>query len=313
MIDWKRFPKPQEDGYDTWVINKFLNEKYGWTHSAPPSTHRLCNGRVAVLNDPRGRILGSVKTPGADNCADIITSEQVQTIDRHLAAWSEGYASIGNFLEVFYPKSYNLAGPGFRGSSSGHLALDQGAPKVNVDVTINDPEGCSAGIYHEVAHNRLEAIGMDINFHDGRLIENRADELYDSPVRYDQKRPMCAVIHGLYAWVMLTESDYWCGRNINAKDACEYYMSWHVPQIEWGLEEVRKYVRPTPEGMPFVDALLEWSDDLVTRSKALLVETLGEARTQERAAEAAAQAAANREAAAAKKAAKEAAKRAANN
>lgn len=273
MIEWNRFVKPQEDGYDTWVLATCLQDRYGWTRQPAQSPFRLCHGQVAIVPDPRTHGSGRRKR---EDYADRITAEEVETLDRLLAAWPTGYLSLSQFLEEFYPKWWVNAGPHFRGSCSGHLAFQHGGTRVNVDVTINDRQACAAGIYHEVAHVRLESVGMDIDAHDGRLIANGPDELYESPVRYDTKRPMCAVIHGLYAWVMLTEDHYACALAFDPRESCEHYISSNIPKIECGIEEVRRHVRPTTEGVPFVDALLEWSEDLVERGNRLVGDVLGE-------------------------------------
>jgi HEXXH motif-containing protein len=138
-----------------------------------------------------------------------------------------------------------------------------------VFVTVNDPQGCAAGIYHEVGHLRLETCGLNIDDHDGRLITNPIEDLFDSPVRKDVKRPMCAVIHGLYAWLMLTENDLWCADRISAADACSYLRP-NLPKLREGIVEVERYAQPTVIGDVFLGGMMTWARDIVARGEKVL-------------------------------------------
>lgn len=279
-IDWRRVAKPQEDSYDTFILGQFMHEKFGWSKRTPASdTLTMCRGTVEVGRHKDGyssTVLMDVYTQ-----PELVKQlpECIAQIDEHLSLWDVGYISLTQFLDEFYPRYWpqtddptRMKIP-MRGSASGHVVMSAEQVKNGVYITINDAWGCGSGIYHEVGHLRLNALGLFIENHDFLLIQNGPDELYDSPVRFDVKRPMCAVIQGLYAWMMLSEKDIQVTiqRPQFTQGICDAFLRTNIPKIENGLREVRNYVRPTEDGRPFIDGLLEWGDDIVTRGKNILV------------------------------------------
>lgn len=293
IVEWKRVAKPQADGYDSYVIGEFLKAHYGWQRSVPTSEWRLCDGKVAVVPDR------TVTTNGIDpnnpmiDGMPYVTEERLSKINHFLMAWPEGGLMLQLFMDEFWPKwSKLMDGEAARGSSSGHYEIvnctREGHLKgvaVNATyVTMNDPQGCCEGIYHEVGHARLESLGLGIDAHDNTLLLNGPDELYDSPVRWDVKRPMSAVIQAVYSWITLTEADIQCGTNLTGIDikdpvrnptltpaeASSFYMMTNIPKIQDGLEEIRKYAKLTPAGVDFIDGYLEWGHSVVDRGLALL-------------------------------------------
>lgn len=270
QIDWARMAKPQPDGYDSDVMAALLQDRWQWSRAMPgPEALTLVGGTVAVVQDPY-----RVRSKDfADAFADVTTTE-LAAIDQYLAAWPAGYVALAKFLDQFWPKRF-LGGWG-RGSCSGHHAIDETTRVTNVFVTVSDPQGCAEGIYHEVGHFRLETLGMNIDDHDGRLITNPITDGYTSPVRRfaeDGKtpitRPMCAVIHGLYAWLMLSENDLWCAEQISAS-AASVYLRQNLPKISDGIAEIERYAQPTPRGEPFLSGMLAWARDIVDRGERVL-------------------------------------------
>jgi HEXXH motif-containing protein len=286
-IDWSRVAKPQPDGYDTTVLAFLLHEQCQWTKHVPaPGSITIVNGAVEVADDPY-----KMETTRFVSAFEDLTTEEIQAVDRHLAAWPDGYTSLAAFLDYYWPKRYRSAAASARqvvrlresrGSSSSHKDFREPSNRhngwttdtrvTNAIVTVDDPEGCAEGIYHEVGHLRLETCGIQIETHDNRLLLNGPDEMYDSPIRFDKQRPMCAVIHGLYSWLMLTENDIWCASRISARDASKY-MKRNLPKIQNGIAEVERHVRTTPAGELFISHMLDWGRDIVARGEAALVPT----------------------------------------
>ncbi|MBI4521692.1 MAG: hypothetical protein HY701_12700 [Gemmatimonadetes bacterium] len=256
------------------MIGEALHTRTGWVKTAPASALTLVKGTVAVARDPFN-YSGDVMLDAFD---DVLSSE-LEEADRRLAAWPDGYASLAGFLDEFWPKRMP---EGFgRGSCSGHQMVPswtEAFRRTAVYVTVTDPQGCAEGVYHEVGHLRLEALGMNIDDHDGTLITNPIEELYVSPVRKDCKRPMCAVIQALYSWLILTEGDLWCASRISREEA-RPYLTQNLPKIEEGIGEVERHVRTTPDGAVFIASMMDWARDIVTRGTALLTETNDAART----------------------------------
>lgn len=263
MIDWIRVGKPQIDGYDTAILTQFLEAHHGWAKHTPMGPLTLVNGRVGVAPDPHG--YGSeYMTDGWNQTNPDVLGD----LDRYLAAWPAGYTGIGAFLDDLWPKWFPSTARVY-GCSSGHHQMGPEHVRNSVYVTMNDAQGTAEGIYHEVGHLRLEALGIGIEQHDGRLLTNRMDELYDSSVRFDRQRPMSAVLHGLYAWLMLSENDLWCASKFSADESL-IFLTPNLPKIQNGLDEVRRHARPTPEGELFLEGILAWGDDIVCRGQALI-------------------------------------------
>ena len=295
-IDWKRIAKPQPDGYDSEVIASILYEKHGWKKITPSTELTLCNGAVGITEDKLVLLGRTSKDSPMQDGMSYITPELITNIDRFLMGWPDGSLMLQNFLDEYWPKWSATMPPQARGSSSGHNVMSDhlrnptGEKLIlnSVYVTANDPQGCCGGTYHEVGHARLESIGIDINTHDNQLLLNTPDELYDSPIRWDVKRPMSAVVQGVYSWIMLSEADLQCGLNLTGWDtknpliqvspaaASAIYLIGNIPKIEDGLVEIRTHAKLTPEGVAFMDGYLEWGEDLVSRALPFLKETLGD-------------------------------------
>lgn len=285
-IDWKRVCKPQPDGYDSHVIAHLLKEKYGWSKITPTSEYTLCDGQVAVVKDPLydDPELDAPMNPMI-NGYDRWTPEVAAGLDPYLRQWEDGHEMLKLFLDQFWPKWSKIMGDGANGCSSGHYEMKFGAREGGresglilnaVYVTINSMQGCAEGIYHEVGHARLEALGMNIDDHDYRLILNTPDELYDSPIRRDKKRPMSAVIQAIYSWIVFGENDIQCAKIPGNLINSAHYLIGNIPKIEDGLVEIRKHTRYTPEGKDFLDSYIEWGESIVERAKEICKAAYGE-------------------------------------
>lgn len=291
-IDWARVAKPQPDCYDSDAIDALLLDKKGWRKAPPnPSVPSLLDGAIVVAPDPFQHQSDTVKNTEA-------TEEELRLVERYIRAWPDGAAAMARLVDEFWPKRLvdkvtHAPRLGVRGSSSGHLAMDDWNQnerfRTAVYVSVNDGEGGAGGMYHEMGHLRLEAVGIFIERHDGVLLANanpvlddlgqidlEKSELYPSPVRFDKPptatdpgvpamRPMSAVLHGLYAWIVFGENDVWCAETIDRAYACSFLRD-NVHKIVTGLAEVRANAKPTPEGEKFLEGLLAWGDDLVVRA-----------------------------------------------
>jgi len=311
-INWKRVARPQSDGYDSYVISSFLKDKYGWTKNKPTSEYTLCDGHVAVvsslhykkISDIINNIYESDYRVYLLDAYEIWDNAKAARLTPYLSAWNEGYGMLKLFLDQFWPligyislhnneeliKIKNATLNEViqqvnerisRGCSSGHYnPLHHNPPLSNfvnaVYVTIESPQGCAEGIYHEVGHARLNALNLHIEQHDGRLFSNSQDELYESPIRRDKKRPLSAVIQAIYSWIIFSENDLQCAKITgNATESAEYLIT-NLPKIEDGLVTIRQHIRCTPEGTAFFDGYFEWGDDVCTRARELCKEQFGD-------------------------------------
>jgi hypothetical protein len=263
FFDWTRLAKPQPDGYDIHVLNGLDEARF----------------KLASLDiiDSRPVLFGGIVACDMNRVPDLYRNPDMLKADvdqtwadaqmEYLTQWEDGTTALALYLDEFWPYWANFTG---KGCSSGHHVRTETLPLRAVYVTINDLGGCAQGIYHEFAHLRLESMGIHIEKHDGRLLTNDPKELYDSSVRFDVKRPMSAVLHGLYAWLMFTENDY---QNYKAgiydKATFLQYSERNWLKIENGWKEVEHHARWTPDGLDFWVGCTNWTASLLDRCRAV--------------------------------------------
>lgn len=237
---------------------------------------------------------------------EIWNDTRAKNIEPYLRAWDIGHEMFKLFLDEYWPlvSHFYIERPNnklinidknttleniaaqidahhMRGCSSGHWnpstrELELAKPYMNaVYTTIVSHQGCVEGMYHEVGHLRLNALNLEIEKHDGRLFTNTSEELYESPIRRDKKRPMSAVIQAIYSWIIFGENDIQCAKiEGNSRESADYLII-NLPKIEDGLATIRQHIKCTPEGKDFFDGYLEWGEDVCDRGRALCKEEFG--------------------------------------
>ena len=130
-------------------------------------------------------------------------------------------------------------------------------------------QGCAEGIFHEIGHLRLNALNLEVEQHDYRFFTNTPEDLYESPIRRDKKRPLSAVIQAIYSWLMLSENDLQCANIQGNAMVSATYLITNLPKIEDGLTIIRNNIKCTPEGIDFMDGYLEWGEDICSRAREL--------------------------------------------
>lgn len=264
MIDWTKLAKPQPDYSDVEALREL---EPGWTQPVLSAGTKFLLDSIAI--DPQ---VGVGRMSSYKAIATNITDEWIATQNAYLNKWSVGEGMLRVYLDYFWPFYIPTWGEGGKGCSSGHQMIDAKHTYHAVYVSTNDPGGCAQGIYHEAAHLRLESMGIKIETHDGRLLLNGVDELFDSSVRFDKKRPMSAVLHGVYAWLMFTENDY---HNFKAGmfsiDDYRSYVERNIPKIIKGMDEIDAHARWTDEGKDFFAGVSDWAIDLIERTQGVLI------------------------------------------
>jgi HEXXH motif-containing protein len=127
-------------------------------------------------------------------------------------------------------------------------------------VSVNDPVGCAEGILHEMGHLKLISLGIGFE-RAWAVIANDPADLYESPIRKDKRRPMTAVLHGLYSYLYVTEFDQ-RGVALGLVDT----ETWHLNQarIIEGTATLEAHVRTTPAGRAFIESVIAWGHRLGT-------------------------------------------------
>jgi HEXXH motif-containing protein len=268
VIDWSRIAKPQEDGYDVAVLNSMDAVQFGWRKLEPTTPVTLADGAIAVRPTRYSMSMGSGATEALD-----LTQAWADDQTRYLSAWTAGYRALRGYMDELWPWWSEHTG---KGCSSGHHVMTDTLNMRAVYVTVNDRQGCAQGMYHEMAHVRLRTLGIHMDTHTGMLLTNGDDERFNSPVRFDIKRPMPAVLQGLYAWLMFIENDWQLMKaGVSSDDDFGQYTFHNLPKIANGIAEVKKFARTTNAGAAFLQGIYDWSDDLLTRCHADAKRILG--------------------------------------
>lgn len=251
MIDWSRMAMPQADGYDTDRLIEMAESRWGGTHTAQTA-------------------IEPIPFPTHPDYEAAIEHEHLTEIELTLRSWPAADHGFHRFVDVFWPiERVAPIRPAPKGCLSGHTVLPSG--RRGVYVSVFDIDGAREGLLHEWGHLRLEAAGIDLETHDGVLLDHADDELFISPIRKDIMRPMSAVLHGFYAWVLLSQGDLMAASD-RAADVMPL-VEMNVPKIEEGLLLIDD-IRTTDAGAQFVAALRRWAEvvvshmwDLVGREK----------------------------------------------
>jgi hypothetical protein len=241
-MDWARVAEPSE--YSAAVIGTMASVRWPWRYSA---------GFVVEI---LGRHLD-------DSLVGVDPSDpRVGVILTTLARWPEGERAVYAIAGVFWPIDRASGEAGGLGCCCGHDEPTEARPRAAIYTTIWDAVGGAEGLVHEAGHLRLKACGVDLEQHDGVLLENGPDELFESPIRKDKLRPMSAVLQAQYSYVMVTALDVALG---DAEHAAI-----NLPRILEGRGTVRQNARWTPAGTEFFRGLEGWTDRIVAEAHTLL-------------------------------------------
>lgn len=255
--------RPQADGSDSAAIVQMAEERWG---RPEPYLGAARLGRVAVA------LAEQSIAPWVE---PTISHPNLPAIAKAMSRWPAAWEGFQRFVTVFWP----LDQPGLnaRGCTSGHAVLR--SQRV-VYVTVYDVEGCREGLLHEWAHLRLEAMGVDLEFHDGRLLRNDNAGLI-SPIRKDKLRPMSAVLHGFYAWVLMSAGDVIAAQQEGPENVVDFFRT-NVAKLEEGILTLNRHARWTEVGAPFGFELIAWAEELVEQMWSFIPEPRDAVRSRHR-------------------------------
>src|SRR5262249_11093721 len=138
--------------------------------------------------------------------------------------------------------------------------------------TIYDPVALAEAFVHEMAHNKLRALG--VYFEDAqRFILNPPDELLESPIRKDIRRPMTAVLHAQYSFMYVTNLNlHMIATEPDPRNVALYltYLNNNLPRMEFGHDQVKDSIRVDDDGRAFLDGFLAWSEDVFAQGNHVL-------------------------------------------
>jgi HEXXH motif-containing protein len=269
-VDWPRMAAPQHDGYDTDITLRLA--EHGSTPSRLPYKRRpvdgdatMCDGMVAVRQAPERGLMTDRIVPARLNHPNLAIGAAF------LARWPAAYSQFARLVDTVYPYVDPVQasmGEAALGSSS-HSYEDQFG---SVHATVDNALGFAQAMIHEMAHQKLRALGVAVESAD-RLVANDPSERFDSPIRKDQTRPMTAVLHAQYSFIYVTALDLHmlaAADGERERQSILMLLARNVPRMQAGYQEVARHIRTDEPGRLFVDAFMDWSRDVLQRGQAEL-------------------------------------------
>lgn len=263
-VDWARMAVPQPDGYDTDMILRLattgVSPLRGTPYARRPTcgAATFCDDAVAVRKGPPQ----GLNSPGVGPADP--AHPNLRRAAGLLARWPEAYEQFKGLIDTVFTYSDRTQarlGSMACGSSSHSYEQDFGS----VLATVDDPFGLAQALVHEMAHQKLRAMGVSIETAD-RLITNPPEQRFVSPIRKDKARPMTAVFHAQYSFIHVTALDL--HMLSKAEDAFEQtralmLLARNVPRMKSGHDEIVAHVKTDDAGSIFVRSFLAWSSTVV--------------------------------------------------
>jgi Coenzyme PQQ synthesis protein D (PqqD) len=245
-VDWRRLAEPQEDQYDTAVALQFLRDA-GFQRARVGDSASSFDGQVIIDHEPfpafpPSCVPAPLDHPYIEEACNLIrlwptVFTQFQGLIDHVSLW----------IDEDLLRSGSTDEPG------------------RIAATINNPVSLAEGLVHEMSHQKLRAIGIQVESA-SRIIVNKDGHIYKSPVRYDCLRPMTAILHaeyallyivGLYNVILRSSSVSEENRQFAARVLASY-----VPMLEFGDEIIREHAEVDDAGRSFLQGYREWLDRL---------------------------------------------------
>lgn len=269
MANWTRLAKPQPDQYDTEIIARIVREcppeeLFIYQGTATQGEPRIFDGKVAV-----GYMPETPPSSGYD-LAGPLSDPRIEAAESFVKRWRPAYDQFKALMVKFHPLVLKLdLGPwGSMSHSHEHLFGVLFA-------TVHSSHALAQAFVHEMAHNKLRALGVFME-KAHRLVLNSPSDLYSSPVRKDQPRPMTAVLHAQYSFMHVTALDV-----VNLEIAMESgdaeeskvwasLLAWNLRRMEEGYQEILANIKVDDQGKGFIDGFFVWSDEVLGRGRNLL-------------------------------------------
>jgi prolyl 4-hydroxylase len=138
--------------------------------------------------------------------------------------------------------------------------------------TIFCPLGLAEAMVHEMAHQKLRALGVSFESA-AAVVGNDPSDLYISPIIKDRLRPMTAVMHAEYSYVHVTALDIHllrAERDPARRAVLREVLARNLARIEEGIACIRTHLRPGDHGPEFMEGFYDWAERTVREAHELL-------------------------------------------
>ncbi len=275
MIEWERMAVPQADQYDTKTILRLAETQTSplrselYVRRPVGNAPTVFDGQVAVgyvdqdVMGPPNFVNAPPDHPNIPKAAD------------YVKCWPEIYEQFKRLIDTVHPFIDTTMDPRHQDVSVGSSSNSNEHLFGTLCATVNDPIGLAQAMVHEMAHQKLRAMGISVETA-ARLIVNPLDDLYESPIRKDRSRPITAVFHAQYSFMHVTQLDIKMLEHIDdesTRDAVLCLLARNVIRMEAGHEVVANNIQTDVDGKKFIGAFLEWSENVLREGNSIMDET----------------------------------------
>lgn len=252
--------EPQEDQYDTTMTLRLASQT-GSPQRPEPYVRRLvagcptiCDGAVAIRCLEQTEMAPPRYPPAAPDHPNLALAAA------HLRRWPAAYAQFKGLVDTVHPCLDAEIQPKYRDISVGSSSYSHERWFGTICVTVDHPLGCAQAFVHEMAHQKLRALGVSETAA-WRLITNSPAERYPSPLQIRHLVPMTALLHDLYTFLHVTALDICLLRTEpdqeNHRLLLDLLMR-NAIRVEHGLHTLQSHVRTDAAGARFIDGLMQW-------------------------------------------------------
>jgi hypothetical protein len=272
MIDWTRAAAPQEDQYDT-LLALYFAAITASPQRPLPYVRAPVGDAPTIFDDAVAVRYINADCPGAPLLNHgPLDHPNIGVAVEYVRRWPLAFEQFKMLMHSFHPMiKLDTAEADYREGLGSYSHSDE--PRLgSMYGTFYDPLGLAQAFVHEMAHNKLRALGVQIDSA-LRIVANAPDELYVSPVIKDRLRPMTAVLHAEYSFAYVTALDLEMIRHESSEPRLRIllrFLERNLRRIEEGIGEIRQHARLDEVGIPFMAGLYAWIERLVDDSHDVL-------------------------------------------
>lgn len=304
-VDWARLAFPQDDGYDTKVLQRIVQNRWGWTlWDVPKGTPTWLGGRVPIeLDSQHGTRWELAQMLGGNE-----RWAQTAQLAKMWPAQYEQFRGLINGVRGWHPENNPVVGSGCTcGSMSGNpfhpsAALDYPAHWGRVWATCSSTTGFLEGIVHELAHWKGYALGVYIEDWEslifsnvppseadmesapvaGKLTEDEREEwrvkgLGFQPLRVEKLRPIGACFQEIWCCVHIVAFHLkmhprMIEGGVPNEQSLSDWVAWaahHVKRTWCGQKDMIAIAQPSPgPGAAFWQGYVDWAQRVIDQAVA---------------------------------------------
>ena len=273
-IDWARMAFPQPDQYDSRVVLELAGSCMSLGRRAPYRRRpvglhpTIFDGCVAVRALPRS----TLREP--DFVLAPADHPNLAAAARYVARWPEAYAEFKLLIDTVIPLYDAIVAPAERGEVLGSCSHSDEDRFGSLMATVEDPLGLAQAMLHEMAHQKLRALGVSVEGAQ-HLIVNDPQETYRSPVRHDVMRPMTAIFHAVYSFIHVVALDLRMiaeEEDPAVRERMVLLLARNVPRMQAGCATLGASLCTDAAGAVFCGAFMDWAESILVTGEEVLAE-----------------------------------------